>query len=134
MTAPNILLAEDNPTNTLIVQMVLEMAGLPVRCVENGQQAVEASSAEAFDLILMDVQMPVMDGLTAIQRIRSAEAEAGRQPCRIYTVTTNNTPQDRRASLEAGADGHITKPFQPATLLEAVASLEFDEPRVAAVR
>ena len=127
MGMPNILLAEDNPTNTLIVQTVFEMVGLSIHCVENGRLAVEASATERFDLILMDVQMPVMDGLTAIRQIRAAEASSGRLPSRIYTVTTNCSPQDMRASLEAGADGHINKPLKPELLLRALASIEADQ-------
>jgi CheY-like chemotaxis protein len=132
MGKPNILLAEDNPTNTLIVRTIFEMVGLAVRCVENGRSAVEVSATERFDLILMDVQMPVMDGLTAIRQIRHTEAITGRRPSCIYTVTTNCTPQDRRASLDAGANGHITKPLQPELLLRALASIEADQPMAVA--
>jgi CheY-like chemotaxis protein len=123
MCKPNILLAEDNPTNTLVIRALLGAVGLSITCVENGQEAVAAAERQPFDLILMDVQMPVMDGHTAIRRIRHAESVAEKHRCRIYTVTTNSFPEDVRASLDAGADGHITKPLAPGVLLDAVASV-----------
>ena len=123
MSGPTILLADDNPTNTLLISTILGAAGLNVTCVENGQMAVDAVALCGFDLILMDVQMPVMDGHTAIRQIRSAEAARAKHPCRIYTVTTNCMPEDVRASLAAGADGHITKPLAPGILFDAVASV-----------
>jgi CheY-like chemotaxis protein len=123
MEDPTILLADDNPANTMIVRSIFETVGLTIASVENGQQAVDAAAERAFDLIFMDVQMPVMDGLTAIGRIRSGEARTGRRPSRIFTLTTNCLPEDVRASFDAGADGHITKPFRIDDLLGALASI-----------
>jgi CheY-like chemotaxis protein len=123
MNMPNILLAEDNPTNAMMIQMMLEAVGHPVTCVGNGREAVDAAALQAFDLILMDVQMPLMDGLTAIRQIREAEAATGERPSRIYTITTNSLPADVRAAFDAGADGHITKPLAPGVLLDAIASI-----------
>lgn len=133
MDEPNILLAEDNATNTLIIRMILQAVGQTVTCVENGQLAVDAAGRGSFDLIFMDVNMPVMDGHTAIRQIRRAEAAAGKRPTRIYAVTTNGFPEDVRASLDAGANGHITKPLTPGVLLDALASIRVDEacPRAA---
>ena len=127
MGTPHILLAEDHPTNTLLIQTILASAGLEATCVANGLMAVEAAMRESYDLIFMDVQMPVMDGYTAIREIRRAEDAAHRPHSRIYTVTTNSDLQDVRASLNAGADGHIKKPFRPQELLDAVASIEFSD-------
>ena len=123
MGMPNTLLAEDNATNAMLIQTILKAVGCPVACVENGRDAVDAAALQAFDLILMDVQMPIMDGLTAIRHIRQAEAAAGERPSRIYTVTTNDLPADIRAAFDAGADGHITKPLTPGILLDAIASV-----------
>jgi CheY-like chemotaxis protein len=131
MRKPNILLAEDHPTNTLIVQMVFKTLGLAVTCVENGEDAVRAASLAPFDLVLMDVKMPVMDGHTAIREIRAVESRAHRPPSRIYTVTTNDRPEDADAAFAAGADGHITKPYRIEALLDALASVGVDEPQTA---
>ena len=127
MGTPHILLAEDHPTNTFLVQAILGCAGFEVTCVENGKLAVEAATRESYDLILMDVQMPVMDGHAAIREIRRAEDICGHHRCRIYTVTTNGDVKDVKASLDAGADGHIRKPFRPQDLLDAVASIVGDD-------
>ncbi|MFA5601891.1 MAG: ATP-binding protein, partial [Phenylobacterium sp.] len=115
-----VLLAEDHPTNRRVVQLILEAAGVTLTCVENGAEAVEAALAERFDLVLMDMQMPVMDGLSAIRAIRGAEHEAGRGRTPIYTLTANAMPEHAIASTEAGADGHVTKPVSAAALLACV--------------
>ena len=124
MASPKILLAEDSPTDALYVRTIFEMAGLAITCVANGEQAVGAAAKEAFDLILMNVQMPVMDGHAAIRQIRSAEAQAGKRASRIYAVTSDSAPDDIRASLAAGADRHLAKPLHPGALLAALASVE----------
>ncbi|MBX3479290.1 MAG: response regulator [Caulobacter sp.] len=114
---PRVLLAEDHAVNRRVVQLLLEPVGVELTCVENGALAVEAAAAQAFDMILMDLQMPVMDGLTAIARIR--EAEAGhRTP--IWALSANALPEHIRASSEAGADGHLTKPVSAEALFEAL--------------
>jgi signal transduction histidine kinase/AmiR/NasT family two-component response regulator len=106
-----VLLAEDHPINRRVVQLILEAAGVDLTCVENGEQAVEAWEDGAFDLILMDMQMPVMDGLTAIGEIRFRERQLGRPRTEIHALTANAMPDHARASLQAGADGHLTKPI-----------------------
>jgi PAS domain S-box-containing protein len=115
-----VLLAEDHPTNRRVVQLILGSAGVHPVCVENGAEAVEAWSAGAFDLVLMDMQMPVMDGLTAIRAIRAREAAAGPARTAIIALTANAMPEDVAATREAGADGHLTKPVTAAALLGAV--------------
>ena len=91
--------------------------------VENGAEAVEALLARRFDLVLMDMQMPVMDGLTAIRALRRYEAstEAPRTP--VIALTANALPEHAVASIEAGADEHMTKPISAAGLLQAVARM-----------
>jgi CheY-like chemotaxis protein len=120
---PRVLLAEDNPTNVAVVRSILDAVGLSAACVPNGHQAVVVASAVRFDLILMDVQMPVMDGLSAIRAIRRAERQSRCPASRIFTITTNSFAEDVAASLEAGADGHLTKPLRLAEFLDVLAPL-----------
>ena len=120
MGSPRVLLAEDHPTNRKVVALILEAVGVDLTVVENGQAAVEATEAADFDLILMDMQMPVMDGLTAIRLIREREKAAGARRTPILALTANAMPEHARASAEAGADGHLSKPIAAAKLVEAV--------------
>ena len=114
------LLAEDHPTNRKVVALILEAVGVELTVVENGQAAVEATLANDFDVILMDMQMPVMDGLTAIRLIRERERALGSRRTPILALTANAMPEHARASAEAGADGHLSKPIAAARLVEAV--------------
>ena len=113
-----VLLAEDHPVNRRVVELILGASGVDLTCVENGQEAVEAFQAQPFDLILMDMQMPVMDGLTAIREIRRIEAASGASPMQILVLTANAMPEHIRASAEAGADGHLSKPIEAQSLLK----------------
>ncbi|HWA62048.1 MAG TPA: ATP-binding protein, partial [Caulobacteraceae bacterium] len=115
-----VLLAEDHPTNRRVVELILETAGVALTSVENGAEAVDAWLGGRFDLVLMDMQMPVMDGLTAIRAIRCREAESGRPRTLICSLTANALPEDEAACRAAGADGHLTKPITAAALLAAV--------------
>ena len=115
-----VLLAEDHPTNRRVVQLILESVGVDLTCVENGALAVEAWNLSRFDLVLMDMQMPVMDGLTAIRCIREREAQASRPRTQIYALTANAMPEHARASVAAGADGHLTKPITAESLFRTV--------------
>jgi signal transduction histidine kinase/CheY-like chemotaxis protein len=117
--APRILLAEDHPTNQKVVAMILEPIGADLTIVDNGQAAVEAARAGAFDLILMDIQMPVMDGLEAMALIRRAEQGSGvRTP--IICLTANTGESETQACLAAGGDLHVSKPYRAEILLRAV--------------
>jgi signal transduction histidine kinase/ActR/RegA family two-component response regulator len=115
-----VLLAEDHPINRRVVQLILEAAGVDLTCVENGEEAVGAWSGGDFDLVLMDMQMPVMDGLTAIGEIRERERQSGRPRTEIYALTANAMPDHARASEAAGADGHLTKPITADALFAIV--------------
>ena len=117
------LVADDNATNRKVVELILEAVGAQVVSVENGALAVEAARDEGFDLILMDLQMPVMDGLTAIAEIRKAEARTGRPRSPIVVLSANDAPADVEASHLAGADGHLGKPIRPEALLAALAGV-----------
>ena len=123
LAAMQVLLAEDHPTNRRVVELILDTVGLQLTSVENGAEAVNMAGSRTFDLVLMDMQMPVMDGLTAIKLIRKAEALAGKSPTPIYTLTANAMPEHERASQAAGADGHLTKPVSAERLLALVESV-----------
>ena len=117
---PRILLAEDHPINRRVVELILGGLDVDLTCVENGQEAVDAFKVQRFDLILMDMQMPVMDGLTAIREIRALERAAGATATPIYSLTANAMPEHTEASRAAGADAHLTKPITAEALIEAV--------------
>jgi signal transduction histidine kinase/ActR/RegA family two-component response regulator len=119
-TGARVLLAEDHPTNRKVVELILNSVGVDLTCVENGQEAVEAALANSYDLILMDMQMPVMDGLTATRLIREREAAQGLEPMPILCLTANALPDHIEASKAAGADAHLTKPIAAAALIAAV--------------
>ncbi|MEF8699993.1 MAG: PAS domain S-box protein [Candidatus Accumulibacter sp. UW20] len=113
-----ILLAEDNPINIEVVQQMLHAAGLDVVVAPNGRIALEKARTERFDLILMDMQMPEMDGIEATQAIRCLPPYATTP---ILALTANAFAEDRRACLEAGMNEVLTKPVNPTQLYEALA-------------
>jgi CheY-like chemotaxis protein len=119
--APRVLLAEDHPTNRKVVELILGAAGVELISVENGAEALQAAGEQSFDVILMDMQMPVMDGLSAIRAIRANERLQGAPPTPIVALTANAMPEHARASRVAGATDHVTKPVSAKVLLEAVA-------------
>jgi CheY-like chemotaxis protein len=107
-----VLLAEDNIINRLIARELLTNAGLVVEEAENGAVALELATSRRWDLILMDMQMPVMDGLVAAREIR----ERGDAAVPIVAMTANAFAEDRRACMEAGMSDHIAKPVNPGAL------------------
>jgi len=115
-----VLLAEDHPTNRRVVELILEGAGVDLTSVENGALAVESFGLQPFDLILMDMQMPVMDGLNATRSIRAIERAEERRPTPIYALTANAMPEHVEQTREAGADGHLTKPLSADALLRVI--------------
>ena len=113
-----ILVVEDNPNNRRVVELLLEPTGAELVMAENGAEALTVLAAQRFDLILMDMQMPVMDGLSATREVR--RREAGSTPTPIVMMTANASREHREAAFAAGADGFITKPVTPATLYAGI--------------
>ena len=110
-----VLVAEDHPVNQRLVTRILEKAGHHVTVVTNGREAVEAWGRAPFDVVLMDVQMPEMDGLAATRAIRALEqSRGGHVP--IVAMTARAMPRDREECLASGMDGHLAKPIQPREL------------------
>jgi len=109
-----------------VVTLILEPLGVDLLEVENGAEALEAARGAEFDLILMDLQMPVMDGLTAIREIRAFERSHAAPPTPIIALTANAMPDDVSRSLEAGADLHLAKPIRPAALIAAIQAVQHD--------
>jgi len=118
--ALRVLAAEDNAINQLVLKTLLHQMGVEPMVVENGQLAVEAWESDDWDVILMDIQMPVMDGLTAAARIRARELELGRAPTPIVALTANAMSHQIDQYLAAGMNGHVAKPIQAAELFEAL--------------
>ena len=114
----HVLIADDNKTNRLVAETLCQMFDCTSHSVENGAEAVEAVRTRAFDLILMDIKMPVMDGLEAVSLIRRLAGAMGRVP--ILALTANSDPWHAVSYVEAGFDGVVEKPIKPADLLEAM--------------
>lgn len=115
-----LLAAEDHPHNRLVLQALLEPMGVTTTFAVDGKEAVEAWSAEEFDLIFMDIQMPVMDGIEATKEIRRREVAESRARTPIVAVTANALSHQVASYLDAGMDGHVPKPIRPDKLLEAI--------------
>lgn len=116
-----VLVVEDNATNRLIATRMLENLGADVETADDGLQGVEALSRTAFDLIFMDVQMPVMDGLEATRRIRAMPAPAGQAP--IIAMTANAMSHQQASYITAGMNGAIAKPMSPSALVSEIAAV-----------
>ena len=104
-------MAEDNAVNRKLALLMLGKEGYTAASVENGKDAVQALREDVFDLVLMDVQMPVMDGVEATRKIREMEEKTGRH-VPIVALTANAMKGDRERYLEAGMDDYMTKPFK----------------------
>ncbi|MBF0275307.1 MAG: response regulator, partial [Nitrospinae bacterium] len=112
----SVLLVEDNVINQQVAMELLEQAGLKVDLAENGQEGVEKACKNKYDLVLMDMQMPVMDGVEATRRIR----ERGLKDLPIVAMTANALETDRKRTMEAGMNAHLTKPINPEELEETL--------------
>ncbi len=118
--AARILLVEDNEDNRMLIKAYLRQEPYEIVEAENGAQAVERFQTETFDVVLMDVQMPVMDGYAATRAIRAWERVAGRPRTPVIALTANAIKEDMDRSLDAGCDDHLTKPIKKQTLLGAL--------------
>ncbi|MFC7379083.1 ATP-binding protein [Brevundimonas sp. GCM10030266] len=122
-----ILLADDHPANRKVVEIMLSATAMELVAVEDGRQALDAFREGGFDLVLMDMQMPVMDGLTATRAIRALEAEQGLGHTPVIMLTANAMAEHVEAGRQAGADGHLTKPVTFASLFAAITAALNDE-------
>jgi len=123
------LVVDDNATNRRVAELLLQSVGAEVVAVEDGQQAVDAFRSERYDVILMDMMMPIMDGLAATRAIRRIEAEQRLHPTPIIMLTASSLSEHATASLAAGANLHLPKPVNPAALFDALASMAIGEAR-----
>ncbi|MDJ0944601.1 MAG: response regulator [Kiloniellales bacterium] len=113
-----VLVAEDNQVNAMLARTVLAQAGHYADCVGNGREVLEALESRPYDIVLMDMQMPIMDGLTTSRRIRGLKGEIARIP--IIALTANAMSDDRDRCLDAGMNDYISKPFYPDDLLRKI--------------
>jgi CheY-like chemotaxis protein len=128
--APRVLVVDDHPVNREVAKLLLQALGCQTTMAGDGLEAVKAVKALRYDLILMDVRMPKLDGLAAARRIRALKGAAGKTP--IVAVTAYAMPEDLAKTAEAGMDGHLAKPITSALLAEALARHlggQADEPR-----
>ena len=116
----DVLVVEDNPVNQLYCQAVLERLGHRVSLAGDGFAAVEMAATRPFDLILMDCQMPILDGFQATLRLRQAETAAGMPRRRIVAVTATAMDEDRQRCIDAGMDDVLIKPFSPEDIARAI--------------
>ena len=116
-----ILLIEDNVDNQLLFRAYLKKLPCQVEIAENGALGVEKFTSGNFDLVIMDMQMPVMDGHTATRLIRKWEKDQGREPTPIVVLTANTLSEMAQVSLAAGCTVHMTKPIQKAKFIEIIA-------------
>lgn len=116
-----VLAADDNRVNRLVLSTLLRQAGIDPKLVANGEEAVAEWEQNEWDLILMDVQMPVMDGMTAARRIRLREAETGRSPTTIVALTANAMDHQLEACRAAGMSDFVAKPIDVEALFAAIA-------------
>lgn len=123
-----VLVVEDNPNNRRIVAMVLDLVQAQATYAENGQEALDAFAPGRFDIVLMDLQMPVLDGLSATRRIRELERAVIATPVPIIALSANAMTHHVAEALAAGATAHVAKPILPGRLIETMVSLIQDSP------
>jgi PAS domain S-box-containing protein len=116
-----VLLVEDNPENLILLQAYLNKFPLSLDFASNGVEAIEKRKQASYDLILMDIQMPIMDGYTATREIRAWETEHQASRVPIVALTAHALSGASTESMEAGCDGHVTKPVEQSELIEAIA-------------
>lgn len=115
-----ILIVDDTEDNRFLLMTYLKRLPFEVIQAENGMEAVTKALEDPFDMILMDIQMPVMDGYAATKKIRQWEKDHNRQPIPIIAVSANAMAEDVQKSLDAGCTEHVTKPIKKSALLEMI--------------
>ena len=118
-----ILLADDHPANRKVIEVLLSGTGAELVCVADGREALDAFPGGGFDLVLMDMQMPVMDGLTATAEIRALELQQGWDRTPVLMLTANAMAEHVEAGRKAGADGHLAKPVTLASLFAGISEV-----------
>jgi CheY-like chemotaxis protein len=127
-----VLVVDDNATNRRVLELILSQLGAEALPAENGQEALDAFEADRFDLILMDIQMPVMDGLTATRAIRARERRLGLAATPVIIISANCMPEHVQAGLEAGAQQCLGKPINAMALIDAISHVLEPSRRAAA--
>jgi len=117
-----VLAAEDNSVNRAVLKALLDHPGIELSLANNGMEAVQAWETGDWDLVLMDIQMPVLDGVGAARQIRAREAATGRRPIPIIAITANTTAKDQANYRAAGMNDTVAKPIKPGELLSTIAS------------
>jgi CheY-like chemotaxis protein len=117
-----ILVAEDQPQNRQLIRQVFQSRGYRAEVVENGREALDAATTRDYDLVLLDLRMPEMDGFEAAWLLR--ERLGDRRPPKIYALTANVFAEDRERCLKAGMDGILTKPLNFKELFDTVTAVE----------
>jgi CheY-like chemotaxis protein len=115
-----VLCAEDNPINQLVLRALLEEIGCAATMADNGQAALDLWRASSWDIVLMDMRMPVMDGLTATRTMRAEEAASGRPRTPVISVTADTLAEQVAEQRAAGIDLHLAKPIEASALAEAL--------------
>jgi CheY-like chemotaxis protein len=119
-----VLLVEDHPINQKLAISLMERSGHQVTLAQNGEEGLQFAMQQAFDLALMDMQMPVMDGLECTRAIRAYESTQSSRRLPIIAMTANALPSDRLACEEAGMDGFLSKPFKADELRQLLAGYQ----------
>lgn len=118
-----VLVAEDNKTNQLVVEKMLAPSGIELTFASDGEKAFQAYAGDKWDLVLMDLSMPVLGGLGATRKIRAYEGAHGLKECQIVAVTANAQPSDVEACLAAGMNDFLSKPFRKNELMDRISLL-----------
>ncbi|MBF0380301.1 MAG: response regulator [Magnetococcales bacterium] len=125
----NILLVDDVEENRMVISSFLNQTNNQITEVVNGEEAVQEFISGSYDLVLMDMQMPVLDGFNATQRIRAWEKNQQRQPTQIIALTASAMREDMEKTIQAGCDKHLSKPIKKAHLLDVINRLPISQPQ-----
>ncbi len=115
-----VLIAEDDSLNQRVIQMILKGLGCQSEAVDDGQQAVDAAAEKNYDLILMDFEMPGLNGIQAAQAIRQREERENAEPVPIIALSGHSRPEEKERCLAAGMNDYLAKPLTSATLKDAL--------------